>query len=235
MNARRTDPRCPGCGIRSLHCVCDLLEPTPARTPIFVLRHTDEQYKSSNTGGLLRYVLPDAICFDHDPANPRPVPLPPGAVLLFPGGAAEGAAAGSAAPPPGTPLVLIDATWGQARRMVHRAPGLSALPRWSLPPAPPRPWRMRNATNPGTVSTLEAAAQAIALLEGEEMAAPLLRLYDRIAERQLKRRGRVGMDGLFIDGSLQGRSAGSRGEGEAEIAADQEGQGDFVERPISHI
>jgi DTW domain-containing protein YfiP len=50
---------------------------------------------------------------------------------------------------------------------------------------------MRESTVVNGMSTLEAAAAALALLEGTEVAAPLLRLFDQMTERQLRLRGRL--------------------------------------------
>lgn len=82
-------------------------------------------------------------------------------------------------PPPGTPpprrLVVPDATWAQARRIVHRVPAIQRLPRLPLPAAPAgaspglrRP--PRRGVGLGGMSTLEAVAAALRAL-GEPAAA----------------------------------------------------------------
>jgi hypothetical protein len=83
-------------------------------------------------------------------------------------------------PPPGTlpprRIVVPDATWAQARRIVHRVPAIQRLPRLPLPAA------VAAATSPGLrrpprrgvglggLSTLEAVAAALRVL-GEPGAA----------------------------------------------------------------
>lgn len=177
-------PLCNNCGLRQLHCVCDLLEPVPAKTPLRIIRHRSERYKSSNTGILLKHILPNCQVCDHGdpntPFDPSFIAIP-ALVLVYPG---------KASPlPPNPTLLLLDGTWPQVGKMIRRIPGLSSLPRLALPPADERP-RMRTSPLEEGMSTLEAAALALATVENPSLAPPLLRLYDRIAERQLRLRGR---------------------------------------------
>lgn len=100
-----------------------------------------------------------------------------GAWLLFPEGPAR-----DPAPRPAH-VVVVDATWPQARRMVHRHPELARLPRLTLPvPARPLP-RLRASPRADRMSTLEAVAAAVELLEGEESARPLRRLQEEVVAR----------------------------------------------------
>ena len=179
------DSLCPGCGLRSFHCVCDLLEPVAARTPVRVIRHIRERYRSSNTGILLSKLLPDATVVDvGNGDSPDLSFLSQGnPVLVWPG---------PATPLPENPtLILLDATWSQASRMYRRIEGLPQLPCLPLPAPDPARKRMRESTVVNGMSTLEAAAAALSLLEGPEVAAPLLRLFDQMTERQLRLRGRL--------------------------------------------
>ena len=100
-------------------------------------------------------------------------------------------------PRPATPLpenptlILLNATWSQASRMYRHIEGLQQLPCLPLPAPDPTRKRIRESTVVNGMSTLEAAAAALSLLEGPEVAAPLLRLFDQMAERQLRLRGRL--------------------------------------------
>ncbi len=176
---------CEGCGLRAFHCVCDLMEPVAARTPVRVIRNAKERFKSSNTGILLAKLLPNAQVVDvGNGDSPDPSFLATGnLVMVWPGEATE--------IPENPTLVLLDGTWSQARRMYKRIPGLPDLPCLPLPAPDPTRMRMRNSTVPNGMSTLEAAAAALAILEGPEIAEPLLRLFDRMTERQLRMRGRL--------------------------------------------
>jgi DTW domain-containing protein len=82
-------------------------------------------------------------------------------------------------------VVVIDATWQQARRLYSSMPALRALPRLILP-APMRSRdRLREQHRSDGMSTLEAVAAAVAKLEGVETAQPLEKLYDELVRRTI--------------------------------------------------
>ncbi len=64
-------------------------------------------------------------------------------------------------------LVLIDATWRKARKMLALNPLLQALPRWSLQALPPSRYAIRKAQRPEQRSTLEAACLGLGQIERE--------------------------------------------------------------------
>lgn len=103
--------------------------------------------------------------------------------LLWPG---EGRAP---TPAPST-LIILDASWSQARRMVQRVPLFRSLPRVSLPPRPDRE-RLR-AAPAGGLSTLEAIADAVERFEGPAAAAPFHAAHRALVDRQRAQRGYVG-------------------------------------------
>lgn len=87
-------------------------------------------------------------------------------------------------------LLVIDATWRKSLRMLLEHPALAALPRLSLSaPAPTRYRTIRAARRSDQVSTLEATAQALAMLEGPSFdAAPLLDAFGRFVDGVAARR-----------------------------------------------
>jgi DTW domain-containing protein YfiP len=89
----------------------------------------------------------------------------------------EGAPALGPPEPPPRQLVVLDATWSQARRMFRKLAGLRGLPLLRLPDAPMPAARLRASPAPGHVSTIEAIARALRLVEGEAAAAPLEALF----------------------------------------------------------
>ena len=85
-------------------------------------------------------------------------------------------------------VVVIDATWQQARRLYSSMPVLRALPRLVLP-APIRCRdRLREQHRSDGMSTIEAVAAAVAKLEGAEAAKPLEKLYDELVKRTMSLR-----------------------------------------------
>jgi tRNA-uridine aminocarboxypropyltransferase len=166
--------RCPRCLLQRRACLCAAIPTVITRTRIVIVRHHLERWRSSNSGRLAHLALPNSELVDHGGTGGVAV-LPPlaGAWLLFPEGAPTAVAP---VPPPGQ-LVVLDATWSQARRMFRKLSALRGLPILRLPDAPMPAARLRASPGPGRVSTIEAIAGALRLLEGEAAAAPLEALF----------------------------------------------------------
>jgi DTW domain-containing protein YfiP len=88
-------------------------------------------------------------------------------------------------PAPDT-LVVLDGSWGQARRMLQRIPPLRTMPRLSLPVRDAE--RLRRPTVAGGMSTLEAIAAALELLGDAETARALEALHRLAVARSLRLR-----------------------------------------------
>jgi DTW domain-containing protein YfiP len=166
------------------------------RLRFVVLRHASERERLSNTARWAALALPGTELLEHGlPVMPveQPVLATPGAVLLFPGAAATSTAPpdSPAAPPP---LVVVpDGTWAQARRMVQRVAPLRAMPRLTLPEAPPA-LRLRRPPE-GGMSTLEAMAGALAWYGEPDAARRLLALHAAGVERILRLKGTWALEG----------------------------------------
>ena len=186
--------RCPRCFFRTEVCLCDRIPRVRVRTPVVILRHAKEAFKSTNTARLAVLALEGAALHTYG-APGRP--FDEGAVcgegtwLLFPG------PGGAKVPPGARParLLVLDGSWGQARRMLQRVAALRALPRLSLGPPWPQRARMRRPPSPEGLSTLEAIALALGRLEGEPVQRPLLELYELAVQRVLLTRGRLATAG----------------------------------------
>lgn len=173
--------RCPRCLLQQRVCLCAEVPTVTTRTRVVIVRHHLEQFRSSNSGRLAHLALPNSVIVDHGGGHRGPAVLPPldGAWLLFP----EGAPMTSAPVPPPRQLVVLDATWSQARRMYRKLDALRGLPMLRLPDDPVPTARLRESPGPGRVSTIEAIARALRLLEGEAAAEPLERLFAVAIER----------------------------------------------------
>jgi hypothetical protein len=101
-----------------------------------------------------------------------------GAALLFPGG---DDAAG--VPPPKT-LIVVDGTWPQARSLVKKNPSLQTLPRIGFRPRRPSQYRIRREPAEFCVSTIEALAEVLHVLEGGDFDA-LLQPFRVMVDKQL--------------------------------------------------
>jgi len=167
--------------------LCALAQPTAHRTEVLVLQHPHEQRQAKNSVALLRLSL--AHC--EVVVGERFAPDALAALLQRPGRDTRLLYPDvPAAPAPSAPqttasspvrLVVIDATWRKSLRMLLEHPGLAALPRLSLQPLAPSCYgAIRVARRADQISTLEAAVQALAMLEGPSFdAAPLLDAFGR--------------------------------------------------------
>jgi len=176
--------RCPRCLFAT--CLCAEIPVIATRTRVVIVRHHLERWRSSNTGRLAGLALPNATVVDHggrSELGPDAVPRD-GAWLVYP----EGPARTEAPVPSPSTLVIIDASWHQTRRMRQRLPALRGLPVLRLPDAEMPAARMRESPGPGLVSTIEAIARALRLVEGEAPAAALEALF-AIAVARLDNRG----------------------------------------------
>lgn len=179
------DPaRCPRCLFRREACLCPVLPRLVAPVPFSFLRHASEIEKPTNTARWAALAIENATLVEYAlsgaPFDDGPL-REPGAVLLW--------------PEPGVPLagpparvVVVDATWSQARRMVHKVPALREMPRLVLPGDALPARRLRRPPR-GGMSTIEAAARAFEALGDPAGAAALDALHDAALARIEKLRG----------------------------------------------
>lgn len=167
--------RCERCLYQRRVCVCARIPAIATRTRIVIVRHHSERHRSSNSGRLAHHALPNSVVVDHGGTD-GPAVLPPldGAWLLYP----QGEPRAAAPEPPPRQLVVLDATWSQARRMYRKLDALRGLPVLRLPDEPMPVARLRESPGEGRVSTIEAIARALRLLEGDEPARALERLFE---------------------------------------------------------
>jgi DTW domain-containing protein YfiP len=111
-------------------------------------------------------------------------------VLLFPYPDARPLAAFSGSARPVT-LIVPDGTWKQAQRMRRRVAGLGDLPCAFVTRDAPSAYRLRRTPDPRRLSTMEAIAEALGLLEGGQGPAAreaLLRIFEVMVDRSLRGR-----------------------------------------------
>lgn len=180
--------RCPGCYLPCALCLCAEVPRVGTRTGVLVIRHHKEAHKSTNTARLAALALPRCHILPYGaPGQPFALSVldAPGTWIVFPD---------APPPPPGAPpperLLVLDGNWAQARRMYQRL-GLSRMPGLALPPPSADTRRLRRPPHPYGMSTVEAIAGALSVLEGEEVARPLYALHELMIDRVLAARGRL--------------------------------------------
>jgi DTW domain-containing protein len=190
MRSRRA-PRCPACWLATSLCLCATLPLLAVRTRLIVVMHHREAITSTNTGRLAARVLEGAsVRVRGLPGAPPPDPLPEGRRLaLFPLPAARELVPADGA---GERAVLLvpDGNWAQARRIARRDENLAGAEPVRLPSPPPTRYGLRRNPREGMLSTLEAIAIALGVLEGPAIEAQLLDVFERFVEAA--RRTRAG-------------------------------------------
>ncbi len=179
-------------------CFCSHIPRIETETPVLVLQHPRERHVAIGTARMASLCLPrstlvvgthveddpDVVRALQDPARPP--------ILLWPGPGARDLAK----EPPDHPvtLVVVDGTWSLAKKLVRLNPKIAALPRYALAPEAPSEYRIRREPAEGCVSTIEAMAQALGILEKSagrfsEMMVPFRAMVDTQIEHQTRLQG----------------------------------------------
>ena len=169
-------------------CWCGDITKVATRTRVLFLQHPLEAKVGVSTCRMAHMCLPNSEYFVGLSAleHPRLTELcaEPGTALLFPSPGAVDLR--DLHGPPLSTLVLVDGTWSTAKKLALQCPVLSKLPRVALTPSQPGNYRIRREPAPHCLATIEAAAQALEILEDAPgLGAPLLRAFDAMVERQL--------------------------------------------------
>ena len=181
--------RCPRCARPWRVCLCGALPAAQleSRTQIILFTHPKEAKRALGTGPLLQLCLKRVVKLvakefpdpEKDPNFHQQLKAQP--LLLYPG---RDAVELSRTETP-LSLILIDARWDQARIMLNRSEWLKRLPRATIPfQQSGYMWRRQPA--PGCVSTLEAAAEALRILEphGQQLKSALLQPFQKMVQLQ---------------------------------------------------
>jgi DTW domain-containing protein YfiP len=197
MTTSPSSPRratCAACLRAQSACICHWVRPLSSRADLLILQHPLEVRNAKNSARLLHLCLAgsrleagEAFGPDHLHAllhDGDRVPL-----LLYPETPGEEAPSVLdpllATQPERLRLVVLDATWRKSRKMLRANPELQRLPRLALRDVPASAYRIRKAHAPHQLSTLEAAALALAQLEGDPDAyRPLLQAFDGFVQQQ---------------------------------------------------
>jgi DTW domain-containing protein YfiP len=185
---------CAACLRAQSACICHWVRPLASRAELLILQHPLEVRNAKNSARLLHLCVTGSRlevgeAFDAaalhallyaggrqplllypEMASDAPAPVPDPSVL---------------AQPERLRLVVLDATWRKSRKMLYLNAGLQRLPRVALQDVPASAYRIRKAHAPHQLSSLEAAALALAQLDGNPDAyRPLLQAFDGFVQQQ---------------------------------------------------
>ena len=186
-------PRCERCLRPLTHCLCALIPRLESRHRVLLLQHQSESSHALNTARLAALGLVNAQLSVGEVFTQLPQWLAaPGyrPVLLFPG---DGALPLDtlAADDSDTPLLLVvpDATWRKARKLLYLNPLLDALPKVTLRGGGVSRYRVRKAPASDALSTIEAVAQGLNALEGNDRFDALLKPFEALIDGQIAAMG----------------------------------------------
>jgi len=189
--------RCGRCRMHLPLCICASIPRLELSTRLILVMHHREEKKPTATGPLAVEMLPNselrvhgrrdsALDFgDLDVTTRR-------TLLLYPGEDAEILSAGfldrDLRP---VNLIVPDGNWRQAARMGKRLPGLQQAERVRLPDGPLTRWGIRREIHAHCLSTFEAIARAMGILESPTVQRSMEQLFDLMVERTFQANGRT--------------------------------------------
>ncbi len=192
---KSTRARCTVCLRPADFCLCALIPTLPSSTHILVIQHPQERRHALNTGRLLvaglehaELLIAEQLSLD-TPAHEQISDPAWCTELLFPGETAQLPAPAEVGDERPRRLVLIDGTWRKARKILMLNPVLQSLPRVCLPGGLVSRYRLRHTRVPDALSTIEAAVQALQLIEPDRDYSPLLRPFDALIDGQIQAMG----------------------------------------------
>lgn len=186
-------------------CWCPVCQPMETRTRFVFLMHPKEfKQEKAGTGRLTQLCLPNSelhmgLAFDDHEAvqtllcDPKKFP-----VLLYPGRQAINLSESAQLPAFNTQLrqrrlvvILLDATWSGARKMLKLSPSLQRLPRIMFTPSAPSRYVIKQQPQAGCLSTLEAVHELLLVLERAGIdryprPGQLLGIFQRLQDFQIR-------------------------------------------------
>lgn len=187
--------RCSNCRVNNALCVCEYIKPFSINTNVSLIVHVRELKLTSNTAQFAQKMMPqnaDIVIrgrmnevFDSAPTLSRPGrPL-----FLYPHEDALELNEDFKSKYPGPyHLIIPDGNWQQARKVRQREEGFSTLMAVKLPAGITSEYGLRKAQHPEWVSTYEAMAHALGILEGVEVRDKLMDFFRVWVKRTEKAR-----------------------------------------------
>jgi DTW domain-containing protein YfiP len=187
--------RCQLCDPSLTLCICDELPRLELKTKVALVIHHRELSRSSNTGLLaLRALVNSEVRIRGESREALDLSdlLSPlyRTVLFYPcAGAVELDSLFAAEDTRPIQLIVPDGTWRQARKLHSRHAELRGVPRVKISAPNQATFQLRAQSRPEGMATLQAIACALGIIEGDAVAAQMMKLYRARVERTLMARG----------------------------------------------
>jgi len=190
------DQRCGVCRLPGPLCVCSELTSVAVPFELLVIQHRTEKKSVSNTGSLAARVLQPSRLLDYQgtstPEIEKALEGDGPRLLLYPQSRAEPLTPEHLAP--GTRLIVLDATWRQARRMYRKLGPLRGCTPVTLPDGVEPRWVLRAQPAPGMLGTAEAIAAATDALGCADAALGLRAALDFVLPRALHTLAKISLE-----------------------------------------
>ncbi len=195
---RKTKDPCPECFLHKNLCICSLIPNLETKTRVVLIVHAKELKRTTNTGRLamkslnnsemrIRGETKEALDLS-DLINEQYQSL-----LFFPSETAiELTTEYVKQFEKPIQLLVPDGNWRQASKVHSRHKELASVPRVMISKSNLATQHLRAESFEEGMSTLQAIAEALKIIEGEEVYNSLIKVYQAKLENTLKGRGRLG-------------------------------------------
>lgn len=172
-------------------CICALIPTIKAKTRLVIAMHVAERNKPSNSARILELAIPGTEVrlqgLERQEIDLAGIIEPQRqSFLLFPDGPTTPEDLSKIKTP--ITLVIPDGTWKQAKKIAHVVTERLRLPQVGLGPGVSSTYQLRTADRVGRISTLEAVASVLEVLEGPDVANQLRGVFSEMVKRVLSTR-----------------------------------------------
>ncbi|MBJ7552494.1 tRNA-uridine aminocarboxypropyltransferase [Marinomonas ostreistagni] len=193
--------RCPSCLMSELACFCSERKAMTSPITFTLLYHNTEIHKPTNSGRLLADLFPDQTkAYLWSRTEPEPALLErlnafkDRTAILYPetekrkisGNYLIADKAGDNL----NHIILLDATWRLASKMLHQSRWLDEIPTYSISSDAIRSFKTRHAKHDHQFATAEVAAMCLESLNAKKEADALTKYYNIFNERSMSSRRR---------------------------------------------
>lgn len=197
MSKRRSteQKRCLRCRIHTTLCFCEYLMPIETQARVSLIMHHREEHLTSNTATLANKVLPNSQLFMRGlPENPfqfADLNSHEDELLLYlypHENALELNAHNFSFTEKKIHLIVPDGSWAQARKVYRREKGMDQVQCVKLPPGFTSEYRLRKTHIPDGLSTYEAIARAMGIIESTEVENKMMEVFRVMVARMVSSR-----------------------------------------------